>query len=105
VLLFIEDLLKLRNRAKVNKTTAERIAGEKHHAEEEALMEVQATKKVRPFLSYHLWPCPTLPFKVKKNKKGKVPKEDADDGESVIADADTHMDDVSTSRLFDINLS
>jgi len=55
VLLFIEDLLKLRNRAKVNKTTAERIAGEKHRAEkEDALMEVQATKKARPFLSYHL---------------------------------------------------
>jgi hypothetical protein len=55
VLLFIEDLLKLRNRAKVNKTTADRIAGEKHRVEkEDALMEVQATKKARPFLSFHL---------------------------------------------------
>ncbi|KAJ7309501.1 hypothetical protein DFH08DRAFT_823439 [Mycena albidolilacea] len=81
LVLFIEDLLKLHNRAKVNKITAERIAGEKHRAEkEDALMEVQATKKV------------------KKNKKGKAPKEDADDGESVIADVDTHMDDVSTSQ-------
>jgi hypothetical protein len=56
VLLFIEDLLKLRNRAKVNKTTAERIAGEKHCAEkEDALIEAQATKKVHPVLSFHLF--------------------------------------------------
>ncbi|KAJ7302591.1 hypothetical protein DFH08DRAFT_977716 [Mycena albidolilacea] len=98
VLLFIEDLLKLCNRAKINKTTAERIAREKHCVEEEeALMEVQATKKGRPYLSHHS-PCSIFPFKAKKNKKGKAPKEDADDGESVIADVNTPMDNVSTSQ-------
>jgi hypothetical protein len=101
VLLFIEDLLKLRNRAKVNKTTAERIAGEKHRAEkEDVLMEVQATKKVRPVISLSSFCfCLLQPFKVKKSKKGKVPKEDADDGESVIVDVDTHMDNISTSQV------
>jgi hypothetical protein len=56
VLLFIEDLLKLRNRAKVNKTTTERIGGEKHRAEkEDTFIEAQATKKVHRVLSFHLF--------------------------------------------------